>query len=573
MNKEKILKTLSVIKKKLTKYKLELENCQEPDDDLLKRALDGLIKVEEIGKACLLQEDSDPCEEVRKKYLLPLNRGAQLYILDSRALLQPSKEGRKDPFFARTELLKRIDCINQHDKLEKRKIVLSFSNGRFSITSPNDRYRLRNNIIEDRFGDLPASLNNGLVLPDGSYRSREQLQILLGNLRSKTDSYLSKKRDLDAEMELLRANISSLLITEKDLVLIQEMSELYLDKKKQKIGGCIWDLINRLHRIRDLHYKAYQNETVYRALTFTGNPYRQMEQDWAADGDYLNLEKDIIEALEKTKKRELAKGEPEILEEHKDEEEKKEYNVEDLSLPYSVQGANDDQAISLNDIDQGALGDCYFLSSIGAIAKDYPELFSLGKMVKEKGDKYVVTLYLRKDKNSTERTATEIEISKKALLNKDGTPIYAGKADGELWVIALERALAQEMGGFDNIEGGRPENAMEMLTGKTAHKMVLEEIPGSASEKRAYLLENLKTAQDEKYPVTFSSKGKDEAEKEIIDASGNMVTLFGGHAYTFEKLEGNTVTLYNPHGKNHLTLGMTAILSEFNSVSVLNLQK
>jgi len=114
---------------------------------------------------------------------------------------------------------------------------------------------------------------------------------------------------------------------------------------------------------------------------------------------------------------------------------------------------------------------------------------------------------------------------------------------------------------------------MEMLTGKMAHKKNFENLEGSTANQAVYILEQLKIAEEDNYPVTFSSNEKGETPKSIVDADGNVATVFGGHAYSFEKLDGNIVCLYNPQGTGHLRLNTRVLLSEFSSASVLALEK
>lgn len=579
-------KELEIIQQKLTTYKVFFEKNNLVEDVLYAITLENIALLEKINSNILSSEAPGPCDKIRSKYLSPSpvsnSDPKKIIVIDRRNLLSPSRKTAKDPFLARKELLKRLECLNQDLTLRDKNLTLSISNGILIVNSANNRYRFQGDVIIDTLGIIPTCLDNGLTLPqsgkepNGKYKTQEELQLLIGDLRTKKLTYFRKRSALESKMDLFRANISSLLVTKEDLEALESLSEVYQGEKKDKRSESICNSINVLHAIRNKHYRAHTDEAVYQALTFNGVEEIQMAADWAEDGPYTILEKELQEAYKKSIVRREATGEPAILKEHEDEVEEDKYVVTDLDLPYSVKGEGDEQAIDLNDIDQGAIGDCYYLSSIGAVAKDYPEFFTKGaeqSIVKEKSDKYIVTLHLRTDRDSLERSPVEIEISKKSLVNKDGTPIYAGNSDGELWVILLERALAQEMGSFDNIEGGHAENAMEMLTGKTAHKNKFEDLEGSTANQTVYILEQLKIAEEDNYPVTFSSNGKGETPKNIVDAEGNIVTVLGGHAYTFEKLEGNIVCLYNPHGTGHLRLNATILLSEFSSASVLALQK
>jgi hypothetical protein len=80
----------------------------------------------------------------------------------------------------------------------------------------------------------------------------------------------------------------------------------------------------------------------------------------------------------------------------------------------------------------------------------------------------------------------------------------------------------------------------------------------------------MKESIDCNYPTTFSSSGQDEEEKEI-SFRGKTQKLFQGHAYTLDKIEGNTIFLYNPHGENHLELDIKLLKEHFRHIEILEL--
>lgn len=537
------------------------------------------------------KKDQEFYTDIKGKYIRGGNvdNGGELFILDRNAILTPSKKNKKDPFKTTGEILARVKHINKIPDLANRGITVVYSNNqvRFVPTGPNAaRYSVNGATISDTYTILDNDLANGLSIPARASKtgteetiSADLLQELIFKLQVKRDKYVKMRAALLTKRELVQANVDSLLIEQADLDEFTELYELYLGEKGDRDSGCIIDLIRRLHEHRNHHYRAHQDEGVYRALTFIGNPYDQMAADWADDGFFSQMMKRVGEALPKSEERKESlkeNEEPEIRDKHEESLNTDKYNEGQVDLSYSGGKDVDGSDISMNDVDQGQVGDCYYLSSVGAIAKDYPEMFELNgnkSIVKEDGDNYIVTLYLRQDKESMDRTPKEVKVSKKAFFKENGDPLYAGKGDDELWVMILERAFAQEMGSFDNIDGGLASNALEILTGKEAHKRSIESISGSNSDKETYILEQLKVAEEKKYPVVIDTKGTGEEEIKVIDANGNEVTLFSGHAYTFDRLEGKTIHLYNPHGENHLHLTMDVFLEQFENFSVLALEK
>ncbi|BDS09343.1 C2 family cysteine protease [Aureispira anguillae] len=291
----------------------------------------------------------------------------------------------------------------------------------------------------------------------------------------------------------------------------------------------------------------------------------RIRKDWETDGRMATLKEKIEKKLQQTMERAqdspCPDEEPEPKKIHEAVLEQK-----DLSeLPLFNQGVGDASVIDSNDIDQGATGDCYYLSSVAALARMQPELFH-GKsaIIKKKGENYEVTLHLRKDRNSKKRTPTIITVRPSTWVNPEGKPIYQGLGDDELWAILLEKAYAQALGGYDNIEGGTTKEALEVLTGKVSSTYD----PGTMSTDD--LMEKIQTSIDCQYPTTFNSRGTGEKEVEI-SFGGKVQKLFQGHAYTLDKMEGDRIFLYNPHGKHHLELDSKLLKTHFSNLQILEL--
>ncbi len=135
---------------------------------------------------------------------------------------------------------------------------------------------------------------------------------------------------------------------------------------------------------------------------------------------------------------------------------------------------------SYTDIDQGAVGDCYFMASLGAVALKTPS--NIYNMFTDNGDG---TFTVRFFNNGV---ADYVTVDRYLPTNGWGGFVYANNSSGlaynnvsnELWVALAEKAYAQinESGwiGQDNtntyggIAGGWPFNAMKQITGhNTAH--------------------------------------------------------------------------------------------------------
>ena len=196
-------------------------------------------------------------------------------------------------------------------------------------------------------------------------------------------------------------------------------------------------------------------------------------------------------------------------------------------------------AISVTDINQGQLGDCYLLSSFGEEALFHPS--AITNMIHNNGNgTETVTLYT--DKNG--RLPTMATTSFKATTVTINNSFSAASVDNgaaqdvvgnqkEIWPQVLEKAVATLEGGYNAIaNGGIPFLAMEVLTGQAATYVS----PASLS---------LATLQK------YISAG-DLITMDTANSGGLPYGLVGDHCYMFDKLIGSgtsaSVQLLNPWG-------------------------
>ena len=133
-------------------------------------------------------------------------------------------------------------------------------------------------------------------------------------------------------------------------------------------------------------------------------------------------------------------------------------------------------------------------------------------------------------------------------VTSNGNPAYAQKGDigakgPELWAMLIEKAYAISEGGYDEIEGGNPGDAMEILTNKESTTY------DPSDYEDAVLLKLLKNFLSKKRAITASSSSSSEKKKQAKNAG--VVT---GHAYILKSvdLSSKTINLHNPWGSKHL---------------------
>ena len=125
------------------------------------------------------------------------------------------------------------------------------------------------------------------------------------------------------------------------------------------------------------------------------------------------------------------------------------------------------QGVQADDIIQGGLGDCYFLSAVAALCK-FPKLIERLFYIKEKSAEHCYGCYYR------------VNGIWKLVIIDDYIPCYGswGKNfaftstnGNELWVILLEKAWAKLNGNYAKTIGGEPHEVFDVITNAYSEKI------------------------------------------------------------------------------------------------------
>ena len=123
--------------------------------------------------------------------------------------------------------------------------------------------------------------------------------------------------------------------------------------------------------------------------------------------------------------------------------------------------------IDIEDIIQGKIGNCYFLSSLAALC-EFPTLISQIFLSKEIPDNncYIVILFI-------DGEYQKVYLDDYFPCIKGSNLLYFAKPNSfELWAILLEKAWAKINGGYANIISGWPCDVFRALTGFGCEKLV-----------------------------------------------------------------------------------------------------
>jgi hypothetical protein len=214
--------------------------------------------------------------------------------------------------------------------------------------------------------------------------------------------------------------------------------------------------------------------------------------------------------------------------------------------------------VSFRDVDQGAVGDCYFIASLGAVARQSPS--EIQNMFI---DNYDGTFTVRLFNNGT---ADYVTVDRYLPTYDWGGFVYANDSSGmaynnvnnELWVALAEKAYAQanESGwlgqevaanSYASISGGWPFQAMKQITNRnTIHSGMTSNFLGI----------RLSDDVDEMWSAFASGK------MVVLNTNASTASgIVGNHSYTLTGYNYSTgcYKLYNPWGVEvELTHGQIA---------------
>lgn len=189
--------------------------------------------------------------------------------------------------------------------------------------------------------------------------------------------------------------------------------------------------------------------------------------------------------------------------------------------------------IDPSDIYQGRLGDCYFLSSVSALAERQDRISRL-LITKEPNEKRVYSVALNVC-GVWERVDLDdfIPTSNRRI-------VFCHSASAELWAILLEKAYAKVNGGYWNIgTGGFAEEALKDLTGAPTEYDLFDE---DTDEKEVW--EKIQYCDKESYIMVCGSRGSDERRTEFGIIQGHAYTIINAHLIRGEKV----LEMRNPWG-------------------------
>lgn len=176
----------------------------------------------------------------------------------------------------------------------------------------------------------------------------------------------------------------------------------------------------------------------------------------------------------------------------------------------------------IEDVTQGALGDCYLVAVIGSLVAANPDFIK--NIMYDGGDAVTVLLYENGKSKYIKVPKTVPHISVGEGKNKRLVHAYAR---GVLWVQILEKAVATLFGGYDKVVGGTSDVAIHALTGRHENKILTNvvKLEETTMEMSRFLWpEKLKVPEDDWFGEA------DNIEKDIKNKRILYRKVFGKQA-------------------------------------------
>ena len=178
--------------------------------------------------------------------------------------------------------------------------------------------------------------------------------------------------------------------------------------------------------------------------------------------------------------------------------------------------------LNLEDINQGKIGFCYFLSSLASLIK-YQKFLSQIFLTKKINNQcyYEIVLFI-----NGEFQIIIIDDYIPFIKNKN-KPYFSHPNNNEIWVILLEKAWAKINGGYSKIIEGWPSEVLSCITGFNTSFLINDDY-SEEEDTLFYTLDNFLNKTDSLLLVTTKS------EQKKIDKEMEEKNLIKSHTYILE---------------------------------------
>ena len=457
-------------------------------------------------------------------------------------------------------LLQTIGCVMKgirvlNDEIDGKKIIsLEERIKLFQLLDENEQ------IVDFLSQELENEVNKKAETKEEKVEEEEELLI-----PSEHPEDITSLPELEAKMEQIIKLLDNKNLKPEDKKKLEKLKNLYLQQKNILIENKTQAARNEVINQNKIDVNKYLQEEQEKRKKAMEEAQKKIDEEMKKDKDKAKAEKSISdmqtkEAVITFRKQEIYKGaepwtdplfKPEkaslcpsdksgwILPEDAldDDVDGWEYfkwcRIEEIfdSKNYSIFH----DGIAVQDIVQGKICDCYFLSVLGSLCK-FPELVEKLFYFKEKTKEHIYGIYFY------------INGHKKLVLIDDYVP-YVGtnfkqfamskSEENEIWVALIEKAWAKINGNYIRIGcGGSPNEVFDVLT-----EAYSEEVAVKPSVKDT-LWNKLIDGAKKGFVMTAGTSANDDVE-DVGLSQGHAFTVLGIHEIKGERV----IRLRNPWGE------------------------
>lgn len=195
------------------------------------------------------------------------------------------------------------------------------------------------------------------------------------------------------------------------------------------------------------------------------------------------------------------------------------------------------EEISLNDINQGNVGNCYFISVLVSLINYQNVIKSIFKsMTINKNGYYELVFFID---GKSQIVIIDDFVPYNIIQNE---LLFSKPNRNEVWVVLIEKAWAKVLGGYHNMIGGYPYVAFQTLTGFPSKRIFTDDYNNNKDE----IWQIINTARDKSVVLCCNSK--------IFKEKYDEIGLLSNHAYTITQSDLNEknekmIQIRNPWGK------------------------
>ena len=196
-----------------------------------------------------------------------------------------------------------------------------------------------------------------------------------------------------------------------------------------------------------------------------------------------------------------------------------------------------DDGIEPSDVNQGSLGDCYFLATLSSLAEvpHRVKAMFVTDTINSAGI-YMVRFFL----NGQD---TPVVVDDYLPCKPDGKLAFASCRENEIWVPILEKAWAKLHGTFARTEGGLPSFAATHIMGVPAEAYQHDEV-----ENTEDFFAMLESADRRNFIMMAASHGEGENRNATGVISGHAYSLISIHKLSVSGKDVRLLKLRNPWG-------------------------